>query len=320
MVKCLLIGNYGAANFGDEALREYFLKAYPEVEWTVVSANPEPSKKEVSRLPGGVKSFFRFQWLRTITAFKRSDVIVFGGGTLFTDAESVYACFLWWLHAKAGRMFGKPLVFAFQGIGPFRTRMGEWFTRDALRGSRFISVRDPLSLDRVKTCGMSTKIIQSFDPIFSLFKSQVREEKTQKVFIIIPRHNSDLLFRQIVSEEVKKQLFDRSVILSLQPNSIEEQQSIEEIQKDILAIPTTVVPIRTYVDLAQQMNMATQVVTQRYHGAIAALAMGVPVRIVPQKEGDKLASLIGVRGEEVEGLIEEGEKALREMLKKSCRS
>ena len=34
-MRLLLVGNYGVGNLGDEALREYFLKRFPEVQGEV---------------------------------------------------------------------------------------------------------------------------------------------------------------------------------------------------------------------------------------------------------------------------------------------
>ncbi|MBI5155969.1 hypothetical protein HZA45_01700, partial [Candidatus Peregrinibacteria bacterium] len=97
-MRCVLIGNYGTGNFGDEALRSYFLKSFPEIEWQVVSARP--TADELPRLPAGPRSLFTTKWFRTIKALRHCDAVVFGGGTLFTDSESVFACFLWWLHVR----------------------------------------------------------------------------------------------------------------------------------------------------------------------------------------------------------------------------
>ena len=84
-MKCLLVGNFGVGNLGDEALKDYFLQEFSTVDWTVVSADPQ-GEKEVARLPGGVRSLLKLQWFKTLFAYRSCDAIVFGGGSLFTDA------------------------------------------------------------------------------------------------------------------------------------------------------------------------------------------------------------------------------------------
>ena len=169
-MKCVLIGNFGVGNLGDEALKEYFLQEF-SIDWTIVSAHPRASN-EVARLPGGLRSFLGFKWVKTIAAYRQCGAVVFGGGSLFTDAESVFAVALWWLHAQCAFFFRKPVHLAFQGIGPFRTRLGERLSRSVCRKSATISVRDLQSYNRVGEWGLSRKCIQSFDPVISLIESQ----------------------------------------------------------------------------------------------------------------------------------------------------
>ncbi|MEK7137506.1 MAG: polysaccharide pyruvyl transferase family protein, partial [Patescibacteria group bacterium] len=136
----LLVGNYGVSNAGDEILREYFLERFPEIDWKVLSAHPE--KGEFPRFPAGLRSFFSLRWLSTLRELRKADGMVFGGGSLLTDTESVRACFIWFLHAAAAWLLHKPIILAFQGIGPFRTKAGEWCSRWVVRRAAFISVRD----------------------------------------------------------------------------------------------------------------------------------------------------------------------------------
>ena len=114
-MRLLMVGNYGDGNVGDEALREYFLRRYTSHRWTVLSAHPS-TPQELPRLPSGIRSFLSFKWLRTLNQLPDFDAVVFGGGSLFTDIESPLACILWWLHVRAARFFGKPVLLAFQGV------------------------------------------------------------------------------------------------------------------------------------------------------------------------------------------------------------
>ena len=98
-MRYLLVGNYGVGNAGDEILKDYFLERFPGIEWIVCSACPVSG--EVWRLPAGVRSFLSFKWLYTLWVLRKSDGMVFGGGSLFTDVESVRACFVWFAHAFA---------------------------------------------------------------------------------------------------------------------------------------------------------------------------------------------------------------------------
>ena len=287
-MRCVLVGNYGVGNLGDEALREYMLGAFPEVEWLVLSANPRST--EYARLPIGIRSFFGLRWLRTLGAFIRSDTLVFGGGTLFTDIESPVACWLWGLHAFTIWILRRPYALAFQGIGPFRTWMGERIARWVVCRATFISVRDHASFERLAGWHKSTKIVRTFDPVFSLFLSQKNDIRLKNVFTIIPRHNSGDLFIQTCVEMMEKQHPETIRIVTMQPDDLEERHCIQHLQNMFPA--AVVLEARGISSLLSFVQSSSFVVTERYHGALAAMAMCVPVCIVSQGMGDKLSELV----------------------------
>ncbi len=287
-MRALLVGNYGVGNLGDEALRKYFLSAFPHIAWQVLSAQPD--SQDLPRLPGGLRSLLGTRWLRTIKAIRQADVVVFGGGSLFTDVESSYACFLWWLHAKTAYILGTPVFLAFQGIGPFRTRIGEWFAHDVVKNTVFISVRDNNSGTRVKSWKKNTEVIQTFDPVFLLLENKKSTRNTKNVLTIVPRKNSGEMLENEVKKILLQQSFASMSIVLLQPDDHKEKQYATTL-RDRLSTGVDIVEVRTLDELQESISESTFIVTQRFHGAIAALAMGIPVRIVTQGAGDKLSSL-----------------------------
>lgn len=315
----VLIGNYGVDNLGDEALKDFFLQAFPAIEWTVVSANPSHDR-EVQRLPGGFRSLLMTPWWRTVKAIRESDAVVFGGGSLFTDVESVYACLLWGLHAAASFWLGKPVFLAFQGMGPYKTRLGEGIARWVARRARYVSVRDDASVKRVEQWGLSRKVIQTFDPIFSLMVRQKVDIQAKNVFTIIPRHNSSELLVQEAKNIVSNHISFHTVqILLMQPQSSEEQAVAEALRR-VLGEGAVVVPVMTLNELMKAVSTSSLVLTQRFHGALAALAAGVPVQIIAQGQGDKLSELKQFEGTApdltpLRSLVENGESTLREALR-----
>ncbi|MDO8468296.1 MAG: polysaccharide pyruvyl transferase family protein [Candidatus Peribacter sp.] len=320
----LLVGNYGTGNFGDEALKEYFLSAFPEAKFQVLSAHP--GEGELPRLPAGIRSFLLTRWWRTLAALRKSDGLVFGGGTLFTDIESVHACLLWWWHAFVCRVFRKPYFLACQGIGPFRTRMGppsllrsfggagEWCARWVVARAAFVSVRDTASFQRVQLWRKSTNVIQTADPVFSLFAAQKRDTSSQKLLVIIPRINSSNSFIERAGELTKSDTWNEVCILSLQPEDAREQEVCRSLVHVLSLHASAIVPIRSVADLAAQVGRAELVLSQRYHGALAALALGVPLEAVAQGEGDKLSSVSEISSTAALALVSSGERQLRSRL------
>lgn len=273
MHRYLLVGNYGVGNTGDEALKEYFLQQFPEVEWVVLSATP--GHAEVPRLPCGLRSLFLTPWWRTVRAYAQCDGVVCGGGSLFTDAELPLAPILWAWHAALAVLLRKRIVLAFQGVGPFRTRLGEWCARWVVQRATFLSVRDTLSLARVERWKLNKKYILSFDPVLSLVKNSIVpqllgnftmhcDHSRSKVLLIIPRRNSSKEFRRRMTE-VQRQERGVSGVRVVEPASLRE--------------------------LCAEVASASFLLTQRYHAGIVALALGVPFEAVPQVPGDKLDAL-----------------------------
>jgi len=307
-MRCVLIGNYGVGNLGDEALKEYFLRTFTDIDWYVLSARPVEG--EYPRLPGGLRSLLLTPWWRTVNAIRRSDVVVFGGGSLFTDVESPFACFLWWWHVVVARIFRKPVHLAFQGIGPFKTRIGEWFARRAVCLSETLSVRDTQSKKRVEMWNLNKEVIQTFDPVFSSFRRHSQDDRSKKVFVLIPRSNISATFQNLAVERVQSGEWDSVNILSLQSDDASEKRTCAQLAS---AVDGEVIPICSLTDLALEIESASFVLAQRYHGALAALALGTDFEVVPQGEGDKLSTLHNLIGkkEECMRLVQTGENSLR---------
>lgn len=312
MKNYVLVGNYGVGNFGDEALKQYFLDEYDECKWSVLSA--QPSKREFSRLPSGIRSFLSFQWMRTLREIKKSEGMVFGGGTLFTDIESVLACFLWWIHARTAQLFGKKTYFAFQGFGPFKSRLGQWFAASALKRAEYISLRDSLSAKRYMDTKVNKNYVQTFDPIFSLIQNEKHDDSTKKVLILIPRNNSGATFQLAMQNALRSQHYDEVRVLSMKPDDAQEREFIEKLKSSCTA-RVSVHATNTLSDIIDGLSDADSVISERYHGAIAAIALGKALSIVSQGNGDKLSALREADPpEELLRLVLLGENTLKDAL------
>ncbi len=280
--------------------------------WTVLSAHPRAG--ELPRLPAGVRSLFLTPWWKTVAALRASDGLVFGGGSLFTDVESMRACLLWWWHAFVCWTFRKPFFLAFQGIGPFRSGAGEWCARWAVAHAAFVSVRDQASARRVAAWGLNKNIVLTFDPVFSLFKAKEISTSSQKLLVIIPRKNSPASFAERATALQKNEAWEGVRILSLAPEDREEQEVCRALVHALSVPPESIVPIWSADALASLVIGAGLVFSQRYHGALAALALGIPFEVMPQGEGDKMASLSRLFPADIAALLTDGERQLKNVL------
>ena len=304
----VLVGNYGTGNLGDEALKEYFLKKYPHISWKVISA--KPSSAEFPRLPCGLRSVFS-AWWRTVSVLKHSDGIVFGGGSLFTDTESVRACLIWWWHAFWARVFGRKIILAFQGIGPFTTKMGEWCARYAVRRAAFISVRDALSFERIKGWQKNTEVVQTCDPVISLIKAKIQSTDTKNVLAIIPRGNSTGTFTAKALEEVHSKNWNRIIIISMQGSDRSENKYCLSLAK---LSEGRIMKVKTMDELVSAVGCASKVISQRYHGALTAKIMRKDLVAVSQSDSDKLETIGNIDLDKTGHLLLAGEAGLEKAL------
>lgn len=318
-MRCLLVGNYGDGNFGDEALKEYFCSRFSSVEWVVVSARPQAGRAEIHRLPSGIRSFFGMRWWEYLRELRRCDAVVFGGGTLFTDVESVHACVLWWMHAFAARLYHVPRLFCFQGIGPFTNPFAEWLTKSALKHACSITVRDAASAARAVVLAPNVRTVHTFDPILSLFTQEASAGETAPILAVVPRAHSGESFASLLQSVVERQAYTQVRFLSLQPENSSEQKVIARLQA-ALSVPSSVFPVRTVLDMKSALTGVSLVLTHRYHGAIAALGLGVLVQVQSQEAGDKLSQVADMAGDSAkilaaQELIHAGEQAFLEALR-----
>ncbi len=314
-MKFLLVGNYGVGNLGDELLREYFLKTFSEIDWVIVTAGHSQFSilnsqfHNVPRFPFGLRSLLTTPWWKTLSALRQSDGMVFGGGTLFTDIESPKAPMLWWWHAFFAWMFRKKIILAFQGIGPFRTKIGTWCSRWVVARAELVIVRDAESFRRIASW-KKKQCVLSFDPVLSLFVGE-KQNVTGKIFVVIPRANAtqEFMERATVMWHQRKGEWSGVRIVSLEPDNAHEVRICDTLARSMQA---SVVAVRTFEALRDALQDAAYVLTQRYHGAIAAMGLGALFEVMPQYVGDKLEAVQRMDRSEALQSIKIGERALRE--------
>jgi polysaccharide pyruvyl transferase WcaK-like protein len=163
---------------------------------------------------------------------------------------------------------------------------------------------------------MNTEVVQSFDPVISLIEAKNTQHRTQKIFAIIPRRNSTAPFFMHAHWRAKQFGAADVRILSMQPDDPEDQRSCL-LLADELRMRTTVHPVRTLQELIDALLPVSAVLSQRYHGALAALMLGIPMEVWHQEEGDKLSTLRDLEKadpKELIALVHVGEGALRSAL------
>lgn len=144
-MKLVIIGSYGAGNIGDEAMKDILKSHFGEHDCVFLTGDPK-APNEAPHLPFGIRSFFKFNWLKSYRSLRKSDAVFFGGGGLWAEHESIRAIFLWTWHFFWAYAFRKPIYLIALSFGPFKSRLGRSLTRWVLKSADYVSVRDELSL------------------------------------------------------------------------------------------------------------------------------------------------------------------------------
>ena len=175
----LICGNYGAGNLGDEAILDGILRlmnsTWPNVGLSVLSADPSSTRREhkissVYLFPSGFRSMLKFwlggHWIKTIHALKKADLVILGGGGLFTD-EKWQAIWIWYVQAWWFWIFRKKLVCLGQSVGPLKSNWSRYIARKVFSRALMVSVRDKESASLLKEIGIANARVLS-DPAFAL--------------------------------------------------------------------------------------------------------------------------------------------------------
>ncbi|MGB3300362.1 MAG: polysaccharide pyruvyl transferase CsaB [Phormidesmis sp.] len=137
-MRAVLCGYYGMGNGGDEALLAALLQMLPaRVVPVVLSGNPKETsdRHQVEAIP-------RKSLSAVVSALRRSDAFIWGGGSLMQDASSALnPAYYGGLMLLAQIMGLKTIAWA-QGIGPLNQPFSQWLTRRALANCDGVSVRD----------------------------------------------------------------------------------------------------------------------------------------------------------------------------------
>jgi polysaccharide pyruvyl transferase CsaB len=168
--RILISGYYGFGNAGDEAVLAAILaslrRQIPEAQCEVLSVAPAAT----TRLHG-VPAFHRARLREVLTALRRCDLFISGGGSLLQDVTSLSSLLFYLAQIQWARFLGRRVMIYAQGIGPLLRPAARRLTARTLRGADYITVRDAESAAELRGIGLTgdhPPIEVTADPVFSL--------------------------------------------------------------------------------------------------------------------------------------------------------
>ncbi|MBQ8801400.1 MAG: glycosyltransferase, partial [Clostridium sp.] len=142
----VMSGYYGFSNTGDDAILESICRGVravsDEVELTVLSKDPELTRKQY-----GLKAVPRFNFVKVISALKKGDVLLSGGGSLLQDTTSTRSLVYYRSVMRLAKWMGKPVMLFANGIGPVRKAGNRSRVCKAVEEASIVTLRDHSSAE-----------------------------------------------------------------------------------------------------------------------------------------------------------------------------
>lgn len=137
-MRAVLCGYYGKGNGGDEALLASLLQMLPDgVTPVVLSGNPAETTQRY-----GVEVRDRMNAFDVLQVLRRSDALIWGGGSLIQDATSMASPFYYGGIMGLAQRFGLKTIAWAQGIGPLKRPLTRHLAQRWFGGCTAVSVRD----------------------------------------------------------------------------------------------------------------------------------------------------------------------------------
>ena len=168
MVTILIAGYHGFGNCGDEAILRAMVTGFrrlaDDIDIIALSNDPDFTEKEYN-----IEAVQRFNMREVLTAVKKCDILVLGGGTLLQDGTSTRSLVYYLSIIKAAELYGKRVMLYANGIGPVDGKINRHLMRSVLKKADCITLREKLSFNDLKNIGVKNdNIVVTADPAFRL--------------------------------------------------------------------------------------------------------------------------------------------------------
>jgi polysaccharide pyruvyl transferase CsaB len=296
--RILLMGYFGAGNFGDEALAAAWFtqhQAWMEqhnlaVDILSQGANPLAGFLDITT--------YREHFGRLISRGEalridpyRYRALIAPGGSLLQDATSVksllfYLLLIWRFTAAC-----IPVLMLNQGIGPLHSRIANWLAPRVLQAVRMLSLRDEQSFDWAR-CNVHMRkrpnLLLSADPLLDpqLPLAPDSDEPAGGYLLLIPKanHPASTMAREAERMQLCILLEEALAVSGLSPRVMplhhgQDCQYGQELADSLLGaelLQPERLPEPRPQHMLSQLARAQLVISHRLHGLVCAAAYGVP--------------------------------------------
>ncbi len=204
----------------------------------------------------------------TFRLISQSDLVIFGGGSLFQDIGSLtsvvyYSSLILWAHHKK-----KPVYLVSHGIGPIHRKITKFLVKLALKNCH-ISVRDEASYTQLQTLGIIPLSLAVTGDL-AYFKQSLSPSETPNTPIILVSlkpSSSTLQLTEVFSQLNRQNIQIQGLIADTK----------EDTQVSLLTLKNTLYwTLENHLHSQNPTLQATLLITMRYHAAVWASLHGIP--------------------------------------------
>ncbi len=250
-----------------------------DYEITVLSGNPEETYKQY-----GLPSVNRRDFKQIDAAIAACDALVFPGGSIFQDVTSVKSVAYYQKLVKMAKSANKKVVLIGQGVGPLTSFIGKRLASSAFGMADAIAVRDPGSLETLKSIGITKNVRVTADLAFLLPPPVENPDHTEfgvggmKSVGIAPRAvaNKKIDVAALFGEFCRLLYKSGSMPVLIEMDKNEDGALILEISKRQGGKIPDLKRIQTPMQLQQRLNRMDAIVAMRLHAGILAATVGIP--------------------------------------------
>ncbi len=274
-----LVGYYGYDNLGDDLLLLSSLTLLEEIEFSgpVFLPAATPVEKVSGRFPEklDIRIIKRFDPRELAMAIGRSVMTVFGGGNLLQDCTSWRSFIYYYGLARYTLRKGKPLLFLSQGFGPVEHRSNKK-ALDRILSNPLTSgvMRDDCSFQHFYSLSKNVHPGTDYGPYY-LFKKEIlpkRRRSETGLAVIVLKNGTKV-------DDVLKalKLNNMTAVCAIGFHNHHDEEKRRELEEKArvngFKIYKTSTDMEGVIDI---FNSAQLIITERLHGAILAISMGIP--------------------------------------------
>ncbi len=271
----VLSGYFGFKNFGDEAILSVLVKKLQNDghRITIISSDPQYTKKQFRH----IRSVYTFKFQDIIGAIAKSNILVSGGGSLLQDVTSLKSLIYYLLIISIGLLLRKKVIIFAQGIGPIKSKIGQFLTKNILKHCNYVSVRDEKSLQLLNSWEIKADLL--CDPIFSTQTDCTEKNNTLAIQLRdFKTMNDDFIDR--LAQKVAQDFSDKDVEIYSFQDAIDKNicEKFEKALKMLKPeIKTTLYTGLTNDEIIQKLSKAQYLIAMRFHAIIIGLISRVKV-------------------------------------------